>query len=234
MFFNLFEERIPANRCVLCARPEADALCAHCRRELERCCALSGPLCRCALPAPGLQPGELCGRCLRQPPGFRAGYCDWAYRFPLDRLINAYKHQGQLPVERALETLATGAPLPWPEADLLCPLPAHWRRRWVRGFDQAERLAAALARHWRRPLVPLLRRRRATPPQQGHGRAWRVRSLRHAFQALPASRGRRVLLVDDVITTGASLRAASHALYEAGAEEVRVWALARTLEGSHR
>ena len=100
----------------------------------------------------------------------------------------------------------------------------------MRGFDQAERLATALAAHWRRPVVPLLRRQRATRPQQGRSRAWRVRSLRHAFRALPASRGRRVLLVDDVITTGASVRAATHALREAGAEEGRVWALARTLD----
>ncbi|MCC4308304.1 ComF family protein [Alcanivorax marinus] len=230
MFFDLFRDDVPRGRCVLCARPDDTGLCRHCRRELDLHCALDGPLCRCALPAPGLAPGDLCGRCLRQPPGFSAGYCHWAYRFPLDRLINAYKHHERLPVERALEALATAAPLPWPEADLLCPLPAHWRRRWVRGFDQAERLATALAAHWRRPVVPLLRRQRATRPQQGRSRAWRVRSLRHAFRALPASRGRRVLLVDDVITTGASVRAATHALREAGAEEVRVWALARTLD----
>ncbi|MBF1801748.1 phosphoribosyltransferase family protein [Alloalcanivorax profundimaris] len=223
MFFDL------SNQCVLCGRRADSGLCPHCHRELERHCALSGPLCRCALPGPGLDPGALCGRCLDRPPGFAASYCAWAYRFPLDRLLNAYKHRGRLTVERALETLTRAQPLPWPEADLICPLPAHWRRRWWRGFDQAERLAASLGRRWRRPVVPVLTRPRATRHQQGQSRATRVRSLRHAFRADPRARGRRILLVDDVMTTGASARAAARALGEAGAAEVRVWVLARTL-----
>lgn len=219
-----------SNQCVLCGRRADTGLCPHCHRELERHCALSGPLCRCALPGPGLDPGALCGRCLDRPPGFAASYCAWAYRFPLDRLLNAYKHRGRLTVERALETLTRAQPLPWPEADLICPLPAHWRRRWWRGFDQAERLAASLGRRWRRPVVPVLTRARATRHQQGQSRATRVRNLRHAFRADAHARGRRILLVDDVMTTGASARAAARALGEAGAEEVRVWALARALD----
>ncbi|MBM1143899.1 MAG: hypothetical protein CL543_11650 [Alcanivorax sp.] len=218
-----------SNQCVLCGRRADTGLCPHCHRELERHCALSGPLCRCALPGPGLDPGALCGRCLDRPPGFAASYCAWAYRFPLDRLLNAYKHRGRLTVERALETLTRAQPLPWPEADLICPLPAHWRRRWWRGFDQAERLAASLGRRWRRPVVPVLTRARATRHQQGQSRATRVRNLRHAFRADARARGRRILLVDDVMTTGASARAAARALGEAGAAEVRVWVLARTL-----
>lgn len=229
MFFDLSD--FSRNRCALCARSTPAGLCPPCHRSLEHHCALPGPLCRCALPGPDLTPGALCGRCVNQPPSFAAGYCSWTYRFPLDRLINAYKHQGRLPVERALETLLVNQPLPWPEAELLCPVPAHWRRRWGRGFDQAERLARALSRHWQRPMAPLLRRRRATSPQQGRSRAQRVRGLRHAFAASTDSRARRILLVDDVITTGASVRAATHALREAGAAEVRVWALARVLEG---
>ena len=86
-----------------------------------------------------------------------------------------------------------------------------------------------LARHWRRPVAPLLLRHRPTGHQQGLGRAERVRNLRHAFVARPGARYRRVLLIDDVMTTGTSARAASRALLEGGAEEVRVWALARTL-----
>ncbi len=107
----------------------------------------------------------------------------------LDRLLNAYKHRGRLTVERALETLTRAQPLPWPEADLICPLPAHWRRRWWRGFDQAERLAASLGRRWRRPVVPVLTRARATRHQQGQSRATRVRNLRHAFRADARARG---------------------------------------------
>lgn len=179
-------------------------------------------------------PGALCGRCVTRPPPFSAAYCAWLYEFPFDRLINDYKHHGRLDQERALHSLITDQPLPWPEAELLCPLPAHWRRTVTRGFDQADRLAGFLGRLWRRPVRPVLRRRHPTVHQQGHNRAHRLRNLRGAFQADPQSRGRRILLIDDVMTTGASARAASEALLQAGAREVRVWVLARTPDGHQR
>ncbi len=222
MFFDLPEP------CLLCGRRSHNGLCRLCSGELRDAGGLYAPLCRCGLP--GIADQGLCGRCLRHPPPFNATYCHWAYQFPLDRLINAYKHNGRLPVERALEPLLREQPLPWPEAEVLCPLPAHWRRRLARGFDQAERLALLLARQWRRPVEPLLLRHRSTGHQQGLDRAERVRNLRHAFVAQPGARQRRVLLIDDVMTTGTSARAASRALLEGGAAEVRVWALARTLQ----
>ena len=82
-------------------------------------------------------------------------------------------------------------------------------------------------------MAPLLLRHRPTGHQQGLGRAERVRNLRHAFVARPGARYRRILLIDDVMTTGTSARAASRALLEGGAKEVRVWALARTLQHEH-
>lgn len=229
MFFNLFH---PAFPCALCGRPHPEPVCALCRAELDDHHRVHGSLCRCALPNPGGRPGELCGRCLDRPPPFRAAYTAWWYEFPVDGLLNGYKHRGRLDLEHALHRLVLDAPLPWPEADCLCPLPSHWRRTLGRGFDQAERLAAALARPWQRPLARLLRRRRATARQQGGSRAHRLRNLSGAFQAAPDSRGRRVLLIDDVLTTGASARAASAALLDAGAREVRVWTLARTPDAS--
>ena len=91
-------------------------------------------------------------------------------------------------------------------------------------------MARRRARQRRRPGEALLLRRRCTGHQQGLDRAERVRNLRHAFVAQPGARQRRVLLIDDVMTTGTSARAASRALLEGGAAEVRVWALARTLQ----
>ena len=225
MFFDLCAP------CALCARPCENSLCRHCRAQLDTDLTLPAPRCRCGLPAPGVTTGALCGRCLTHPPPFAAVHAARRYAFPLDRLINAYKHRGRLDLERALLTLAEPAPGPWPQADLLCPVPAHWRRRLTRGFDQAERLAVALAQRWQTPVAPLLWRRHATPRQQGLGRARRARNLRQAFIAAPATRGRRVLLIDDVVTTTSSARAATQALLEAGAREVRVWALARALDG---
>lgn len=225
MFIDLSEP------CVLCARPGADGLCDPCFALLDSELRLPAPHCRCGLPTPGVASASLCGRCLARPPPFSAVHAGRRYDFPLDRLINAYKHQGRLSLERALLALAEPAPGPWPGADLLCPLPAHWRRRLARGFDQAERLARGLGRRWRQPVAPLLWRRHATPRQQGLGRAQRARNLRQAFVAASAAQGQRVLLIDDVITTGSSARAASQALLEAGAREVRIWALARVVHG---
>ena len=166
---------------------------------------------------------------MTRPPPFTLATSAWYYRFPIDRLLNGYKHHGKLDLERALQTLIADQPLPWPQADLLCPLPAHWLRKARRGFDQAERLTAFLGRHWQRPVRPLLRRTRATAHQQGGNRAHRLRNLQGAFRASPHSRGQRILLIDDVMTTGASARTAAQALLHAGASEVRVWVLARTL-----
>tara|TARA_R110001606_G_scaffold1937_5_gene7668 strand:+ start:32562 stop:33257 length:696 start_codon:yes stop_codon:yes gene_type:complete len=229
MFFNLnpFRSQAP---CTLCAR-SGGGLCTLCRAHLQASLTLEKPLCRCGLPTPGVAAASLCGRCLRRPPPFSATYSQWRYDFPVDRLINAYKHRGRLHLERALLSLAEPAPGPWPEADLVCPLPAHWRRRLWRGFDQAERFARHLGQSWRQPVVPLLRRRHASQHQQGLSQTQRQRNLRDAFIADPRAHGQRVLLIDDVMTSGGSARAASHALLNAGAREVRVWVLARTLQG---
>ena len=113
-----------AEPCLLCGRRSPRGLCRLCAGELRDGGALYDPLCRCGLP--GTQQGGLCGRCLRRPPPFTSTYCHWIYQFPLDRLLNAYKHRGCLPAERALEPLLREQPLPWSDAEVLCPLPAHW------------------------------------------------------------------------------------------------------------
>lgn len=216
--------------CALCGQPGRHSVCPLCRAELARHHRPEESRCRCALPAPERIPGTLCGRCQQRPPPFTAVSTAWHYQFPIDRLINGYKHQGRLDLERALQALIHEHPLPWPQADLLCPLPAHWWRLGRRGFDQADRLARFLAGHWQRPVQRLLRRTRATAHQQGGSRAHRLRNLHGAFRADTACVGQRILLIDDVMTTGASARTATEALLNAGAREVRVWVLARALD----
>ncbi|MGB1466783.1 MAG: ComF family protein [Alcanivorax nanhaiticus] len=120
-------------------------------------------------------------------------------------------------------------PLPWPDSDLICPLPVHWQRRWRRGFDQSERLAHLLSQIWQRPVLSALVRQRATPHQQGLTRRQRQRNLRKAFRCQANVQGRHLVLVDDVMTTGSTAREASRVLLDAGAASVRVWCLARTL-----
>jgi len=114
--------------------------------------------------------------------------------------------------------------------DALCALPAHWRRRWQRGFDQSQRLTDRLASLWGMPSLPALTRQQATPMQQGLSRRQRRRNLHGAFACTRPVTGLKLLLVDDVMTTGSSARAAAECLLRHGATEVRVWTLARTQE----
>jgi ComF family protein len=142
------------------------------------------------------------------------------------------KHGGRLPLLRHLaDLLAEEAPghLDLTRWDLLAPVPLHWRRRLQRGYNQAEILARAVGRRHAIPVaVRALGRVRATPPQQGSAEA-RRRNVRDAFRVRRPGRvmGRRVLIVDDVFTTGATANACARALLQAGAAAVGVLTLAR-------
>jgi ComF family protein len=111
--------------------------------------------------------------------------------------------------------------------DVVAPVPLHWRRRWQRGFNQSELLARAVARRYGLPVLDVLRRKRATPTQAGLSNARRRSNVAGAFTVRGAVSGRRILLVDDVMTTGATAAACAAALKRAGARHVAVLALAR-------
>jgi len=235
VYCSTFFNRTNPSPCPLCGKSESGALCTDCLRLLAR---VTGPVCRCGLPhgdtplpSPDSLP-PLCGRCIRQPPAFSASQSPLQYGFPLDALITRYKHKGDLTVERAILPLLAETPLPWPDTDALCPLPVHWRRRWRRGFDQGARLANLMGDCWQRPVLPALVRQRHTPSQQGLTRHQRQRNLRQAFRCQHSVTGLRLILVDDVMTTGSSARAAAQCLLDQGAKDVRVWTLARTLPPS--
>ena len=155
------------------------------------------------------------------------------YEYPVDRLIAAAKFGRQVPVARGLgQLLALHMPaLPEPP-DAVVPVPLHWRREASRGFNQAEEIARALcaARRW--PLrADLCRRIRPTPEQSGLGAARRRDNLRGAFalaDARAASRCRHVLLVDDVLTTGATAAAVGEVFQAAGVQRLSLWTVART------
>ncbi len=113
--------------------------------------------------------------------------------------------------------------------DIVIPVPMHWTRRWSRGFNQAERLARRVARARHVPVVAGLARVKRTPPQAGLTHSERQRNMQSVFVARHAKRlaGRRVLLIDDVFTTGATAGACAVALKEAGARSVVLLTLAR-------
>jgi ComF family protein len=209
-------------------RPATDGrdLCAGCAGDL----APNRPRCpRCALPLAA--PAPLCGECLRREPPFAAAWAPLRYAHPLDLLEARFKFHADLAAGRVLSALmiehaATDAPA---RPELLIPVPLHAARLRERGYNQALELARPLARAFAIPLrADLLLRTRATPPQTGLDAKTRRRNLRGAFAiAAGASLPGHVALVDDVMTTGATLRECARVLRRAGVARVDVWALAR-------
>lgn len=121
------------------------------------------------------------------------------------------------------------------QADCIVPIPLHWRRRLWRRYNQAAELARGLSAAAHRPFRPdLLHRIRATPPLTEHSRTEREHALANSMivPAHKAVKDQRILLVDDVLTTGATMRAATDALKSAGAAEVNVLVLARVAQGN--
>jgi ComF family protein len=113
--------------------------------------------------------------------------------------------------------------------DVIIPMPLHWRRRWERGFNQSELLAREIGRRWNVPVQKAVKRVKATAPQAGLTNAKRRANVSGAFAARGRiSAGARVLLVDDVLTTGATAAACARALKRAGAKHVALLAVART------
>ena len=226
--------RVLPQQCEVCRRWGSAALCADCVGRY----AAARPRCACCGISLGLATPR-CGDCLRDAPPFSHTVCAADYGFPWDGLIGAFKFQGRpelagllaerlaLAVQQALQSEA----LPWP--DLVLPVPLSPRRLVERGYDQAWELARRVARRLQLPTeARLLQRPIDTLQQSGLGRVARQRNLRTAFMADPTRRallqGRRVALVDDVMTTGATVREASAVLLRAGAAAVDLWVLART------
>ncbi|WP_346838642.1 ComF family protein [Microbulbifer sp. SAOS-129_SWC] len=214
-------------RCLLCGDTcgHDSGLCQPCQRELPQL----GDACqRCALPLPPA--AHTCPGCLQHPPAFASARAAWHYAFPVGQLIQRFKYRGDLAAGFSLARLAAPRLLPPDDApDLLLPLPLHWRRYWQRGFNQAQVIAAELSRQWHIPLAPrLLRKTSAGHRQQQLNRAQRLRNLEHSFTVRGPVAGMHIGLVDDVITTGATLEAASRALLAAGAARISAYALART------
>lgn len=213
--------------CYLCrgAAGRGELLCAACDRDLagippERC-----P--RCALPSPR---SGVCGRCLANPPGFDATLAALAYAFPANALVKALKFESQFALAGLLAQRLARAIEGSESVDVMVPVPLHARRLAERGYNQSVEIARALAARIGTPLAAGgCERLRDTPSQTELPLDARQRNMHGAFAcSLPLS-GRRVALVDDVMTTGATLDALAHAVKRAGAERVVNWVVARAL-----
>ena len=209
--------------CLLCgADSENTLLCPACSADLPRQATAVCPQCSIETSL-----GERCGTCLKSPPAFTRTIAAFRYDFPVDRLIQALKYSHQLPLAKWLgsslsEQIATD------ENDLLLPLPLHPSRLRDRGFNQSAEIARTIHSRLGIPMnVDCLTRIRATPPQAALPLKERAKNVRGAFECAADLSGKRILLVDDVMTTGSTLRECAHVLQLHGAAQITLAIAAR-------
>lgn len=247
---------IPAT-CVICRRQHnaARAICVDCEHGFSR----NRHACyRCALPlqltdSPAVSRLDfecvseraLCPTCLNQPSEVVGSHAPYLMRTGIRDLIHLWKFQNRPHLSPLLADLlvkslpAACQSLRDPETAasqrMLVPIPTQWRRQMSRGFDHTWLLAQAIrSRHAERIVVrPWLRNLRYRPPQHGLDRKKRLTGAQGRFRAHPKVAGHHITLIDDVITTGATVTGAASALRLAGARSVDVWCLARTPAPSH-
>lgn len=151
------------------------------------------------------------------------------YEGDLRSLIRLFKYSGMRPLARTLAGYLERAISVDQAIDAIVPVPLYWRKKWSRGFNQSELLARHLARRRKLPLIDALTRRKATATQAGLSSAGRRRNVAGAFQARRGTdvTDKRILLIDDVMTTGATASACAAALKRAGAKSVSLLTVAR-------
>lgn len=219
--------------CAVC-KQAGDLLCPDCRAKLPR---LTSALCtRCGRSLTDTT-AAYCPRCARQPLLLQQVRTPFFFEEPLSGIIHQLKYNGFFALAEPIAHLMAEA---WPEAvdniDLLMPVPLHENRQKMRGYNQAALLARHLGQQWGLPVAEnSLRRSRHTQPQVGLSLAERQRNVAGAFVITDnIVRGKRVLLLDDVFTTGSTLTAATKTLLEAGALFVWGYCAARAMRHQDR
>jgi ComF family protein len=222
-FFNIL---YPA-RCPLCGNtPDVfvhSPFCRSCWSEVQR---YTGPSCRiCALPFTS-EHSNICGQCLKKAPPFSRVISYGLYEGVIREAINQFKFFGLRRLSEPLGNLLLGLELP--AADGVVPVPLTLRRLRERGFNQSLLIARIIAKEIRAPLLmDILTKEKETHPQIGLTARERLLNLRNAFAVNGSLKGMRLLLVDDVMTTGATVTECSKQLMRSGAEEIIVVTLAR-------
>jgi ComF family protein len=215
--------------CLLCQAPGLHGrdICDACTASLPR---IHYACTRCALPLPR-SALTVCGRCQHKPPHFHSTIAPYYYDFPIDRVIQRLKFGGKLAVARLLGQLMdnairdSGIDLP----AMIIPVPLHGTRLRDRGFNQSLELARHVGKRLGIPLnIQSVSRFKATPPQMGLAAKYRRKNIRGAFAVKGTIEAAHVALVDDVVTTGATVGELARVLKFNGVERVDVWAVART------
>lgn len=173
-----------------------------------------------------------CGHCISHPKPWHRLECSGTFQGATAWLIKQLKYQGKLAAAPVLSDQLhhhlNHKDAARPQA--LVAMPLHWRRQWQRGFNQAQLLAAPLAKAWSIPLLtPLVHRTKSTPPLEGLDKKARMRTMKNVFRVAPLP-VEHIAIVDDVLTTGASAGALAMALKKAGAKRVDLWVVAKTAQ----
>ncbi|PTV93734.1 ComF family protein [Rhodobacter aestuarii] len=221
-------------RCICCgdAVGSDHGMCSPCWQEAS---FITGTVCDCCgAPLPGESATiELCDECLSEPRPWDRGRAAFLYAGTGRKLVLAFKHADRLDLVPPLGEMLARAARPLIEPGMvIAPVPLHRMRMVRRMFNQSALLAQTMSKHTRLPcVVDLFDRRRATPSQEGLSRAERHQNVQDAIRLRPKYaakiKGRHVLVVDDVLTSGATMAACAEAARAAGARQVSVAALAR-------
>ena len=217
--------RLLPQDCFVCAQDGGDRLiCTRCESSLPY---LKGPLCPvCALPAPG---GATCGTCQMTPPHFDETSAAFRYAFPVEHLVQGLKYRHRLPLAGWLAD-ALGQHIKSSGVDYVMPLPLSAQRMRERGFNQAQEIARPLARRLGLQLKPdTCTRILDSAPQASLPWKARQANIRNAFECNIDLTGKTIAVVDDVMTTGATLNEFARTLKLHGARRVENWVVARTL-----
>lgn len=213
--------------CVLCqsrVKNSQKSICANCIHDLPWQLANACPQCGLAAAT-----NTLCGHCLKSPPAFDATHALFRYHHPIDTVLQKYKYGNALTIAELFGKLLSDHRQASELPDLLIPMPLHPQRLQERGFNQALEIARIVARQLSIPLdINSCKRVKLSAPQATLPLKQRVKNMRNAFVCNRRLDGIRVALVDDVMTTGASLHALTTAVRKAGAASVECWVVART------
>lgn len=227
-----FVQRVIAPSCLLCAGPSAGTLlCAPCAADLPQLAGDHGKYCdTCALP---ITSGNRCGACLTHAPAYDHVCAAFTYAFPADALVQALKYRSLLAIAplfgHAIASRLDERP------DVIVPMPLADARLRERGFNQAQEIARHVANITGIPLQPrACRKVRDTAPQVALPWKERAKNIRNAFVCDEDFTGKHVAVVDDVMTTGATLNELARNLKKAGAARITGLIVARTLPDAFR
>lgn len=231
--FHAFFSILFPDDCRICGEPLHRAsripLCPSCLQVPEpwsaeyRCVSCGTPF-ENAFP---LDSDGRCSLCRHGLRGFDAAYCFGSYDGRLREWIHLFKYGRVKTMANPLVELLAAALPRQEQFDAIVPVPLHWRKRWQRGFNQSELLARGIARKWGLPVVRALRRLRYTSSQTGLSNTARRKNVASVFAASRELNGKRILLIDDVLTTGSTAAACARVLRRSGAAGVTLLTVAR-------